>query len=41
VMIVSAGGTGLPTLEAALNQARDEAAVIEHLSDRIVSDLTS
>jgi hypothetical protein len=41
VMIVSAGGTGWPTLEAAINQARDEAAVIEHLSDRIVSDLTT
>jgi hypothetical protein len=41
VMIVSAGGAGFPTLEAALNQAREEAAIIEDLSDRIVSDLTS
>lgn len=40
VMVVTAGGVGAPTLEAAIDRARNEATIIEHLSDRIVSDLT-
>ncbi len=40
VMIISAAGSGSPTLEAAMDRARDETEVIEHLSDRIVADLT-
>jgi hypothetical protein len=39
LMIVSAGGTGSPTLEDAMDRAREEASVIERLSDRIVNDL--
>lgn len=39
VMVVSAAGAGSTTLEAAMDRAREETSIIEHLSDRIVTDL--
>ncbi|GEM_PF-1724752 len=41
VMVVSAAGAGSATFEAAMERARSEAAIIEHLSDRIVNDLVT
>lgn len=41
VMVVSAAGTGSSTLDAAMDRARDETSIIEHLSDRIVTDLVT
>jgi hypothetical protein len=38
-MVVSAAGGGSATLDAAMDRARDETTIIEHLSDRIVNDL--
>lgn len=39
VMVVSAAGAGLPSLDDAMERARSETEIIERLSDRVVSDL--
>jgi hypothetical protein len=41
LMVASSAGSGAATLDAALDRAREEAALIERLSDRIVSDLAA
>ena len=40
VMVLSATGTGVASLDDAMQRARHEAEVIERLSDRVVSDLS-